>query len=311
LRDVTIRFRLGRRCNARSLELSGARIKEVAIPRPEQASRVAPAASVAGGRGRRLDVTVVIPVYNNAATLARLCDQLKAALRADGIAFELLFVNDGSQDDSAEKLAALAKAHDEVTVVELKDNFGQQVALLSGLSLAHGESCVVMDADLQDPPLAVPLLWRARSPSIAAVFAGRRGRSQSPGRQLTSLLYRTLLNILTGLPRDASMFVLMEQSLVRAVVAFPTRHPWLTAMIGCLGVRTTSVPVRRMMRPVGRSGYTSLARVRAALSGLACVFGYRLGTSKEPYLQSRAGQIVGAVTTARVVSEGVRHAAQS
>jgi glycosyltransferase involved in cell wall biosynthesis len=252
---------------------------------------------------RPLDLTVVVPVYNNAATLAPLCDQLKAALGPAGISFELLFVNDGSRDDSAQKLAKLAKHHAEITVVELRGNFGQQIAVLCGLGLASGASCVVMDADLQDPPPALPLLWRARAPNVAAVFAGRRGRYQTPGRHLTSLMYRLLLNVLTGLPRDASMYVLMERSLVQALVEFPTRNPSIPAMIGCLGVRTVSIPVERKMRPVGRSTYTSLARVRAAFAGMACLFGYRLRTTNEAFLQLHGGRLVGAVTKARVVTE--------
>jgi glycosyltransferase involved in cell wall biosynthesis len=158
---------------------------------------------------RRLDLTVVVPVYNNAATLAPLCDQLKAALGAAGISFELLFVNDGSRDDSAQQLAKLAKQHAEITVVP--------------------------------------------------VFAGRRGRYPSPGRRLTSLMYRSLLRVLTGLPRDANIYVLMEPLLVQALVAFPTRHPSIAAMIGCLGVPTVSIPVQRTVRAQGRSSYTSSA----------------------------------------------------
>lgn len=278
---------------------------------PEEPSRVSRGSSNASDAGARpLDLTVIVPVYNNAATLALLCDQLTAVLRTDGISFELLFVNDGSRDDSAQKLAELAKEHSEVTVVELTGNFGQQIAVLCGLERASGASCVIMDADLQDPPPALPLLWRARSPSVSAVFAGRRGRYQSPGRHLTSLMYRTLLYVLTGLPRDASMYVLMERPLVQALVDFPTRHPSIPAMIGCLGVRTVSIPVKRMMRIHGRSGYTGLARVRAALTGMACVLGYRLRTTDEAYLQRQGAPIVGAVSRARVLTGPVTQPAR-
>jgi glycosyltransferase involved in cell wall biosynthesis len=246
-------------------------------------------------RDARLDLTVVVPVYNNAASLALLCGELKSALDPLGIAYELLFVNDGSTDGSAACLAKLAEQHAEVTVVELNGNFGQQVAVLCGLERASGASCVVMDADLQDPPSALPLLWSARSAAAPVVFAARRGRYQSYGRHLTSLMYRTLLNLLTGLPREASMYVLMDRPLVEDLLAFPTRYPSIPAMIGSLGVPAATRPVERRMRVHGRSAYTSLARVRAALAGLACVFGHRLGVVREPYLKQRGSFIVAEV----------------
>lgn len=268
----------------------------------------APGLSHANAAGPvRLDLTVVIPVYNDAATLALLCDQLKAALRPVGISFEILFVDDGSTDDSAQNLARLATEHAELTVIELVGNFGQQIAVLCGLEQASGESCVVMDADLQDPPAALPLLWQARSPNFSAVFAARRGRYQSLGRHVTSLMYRTLLHVLTGLPRDVGMYVLMDRPLVQAIVDFPTRHPSLPAMIGCLGVTSISVPLKRMMRPHGRSTYTSLARVRAGLEGMACVFNHRLRRTDKPYLQARGRDLIRAITRARVTGEPDSH----
>jgi polyisoprenyl-phosphate glycosyltransferase len=246
----------------------------------------------------RLDLTVVVPVYNNVASLALLCRELKAALDPLGISYELLFVNDGSTDASAARLAELAEQHPEITLVELSGNFGQQVAVLCGLERASGASCVVMDADLQDPPSALPLLWSARSAAAPVVFAARRGRYQSYGRHLTSLLYRTLLNLLTGLPREASMYVLMERPLVEDLLAFPTSHPSIPAMIGSLGVPAATRPVERRMRVHGRSAYTSLARVRAALAGLSCVFSHRFGIAREPYIKHRGSSIVAKVRSA-------------
>lgn len=250
-----------------------------------------------------LDLTVVVPVYRNAPTLAPLCHQLKQALAPLGIAFELLFVNDGSTDNSAEVLAALALAHDEVTVLDLARNRGQQVAILCGLDEASGRSCAIMDADLQDPPSALPLLWAARRPGVEAVFAGRRGRSASFGRHVTSALFRGLLHVTTGLPYEAGMFMIVERPLVAGLLSFPTEHPWLTSMIGCLDVPCAIVPVKRMERPIGRSSYTSLARVRAAITGIRCVIAYRLGLDQQPYLKRHGDGVVQSLARARVVEE--------
>ena len=155
------------------------------------------------GRTACLDLTVVVPVYGNGPTLAPLCEQLIRALEPLGISYELLFVNDGSTDHSAEILDALHHRHDAVSVVDLARNSGQQTAILCGLKEASGEACVIMDADLQDPPSALPLLVGARRPDIEAVFAGRRGRFTSLGRHITDLLdpsvtVKVYSNILTN-----------------------------------------------------------------------------------------------------------------
>jgi hypothetical protein len=162
-----------------------------------------------------------------------------------------------------------------------------------------------MDADLQDPPSALPLLLAARGPGVQAVFAGRRGRSASFGRHVTSSLFRGLLHLLTGLPRDAGMFMVMERKLVEGLLDFPTEHPWITSMIGCLGVPCAIVPVKRMSRPIGRSSYTSLARVRAAITGLRCVLAYKFKLDEQPYLRRHGAGLVRSLSRARVTQETI------
>ena len=125
-------------------------------------------------------VSVVVPVYRNAATLrelhARLGDALPELDRR-----ELIFVNDGCDDGSGVVLGELAQADRTVVVVELEANRGQHTAVLAGLERSRGEWTVVLDADLQDPPEAIPALLAAAAAETDAVFAGRRG-GYSPGR---------------------------------------------------------------------------------------------------------------------------------
>jgi glycosyltransferase involved in cell wall biosynthesis len=247
-----------------------------------------------------IDVTVVLPVHNNAATLAPLCEQLKAVLKGMELGFELLFVNDASTDASSETMKGLARQHLEVTLLELSRNVGQHIAVLHGLSKASGEVCIVMDADLQDPPSLLPSLWAARADGVAAVFGGRRGRYQSSARHFTSGLYKRVQHIITGLPLDAGMFVLMERPLVEALLEFPTRRPMLPAMIGCLAVPTISIPVERQVRMRGRSSYKGLARVRLGLKGIACVLEHRFWPAPAPYLQQRGYGVVAELTRAQL-----------
>lgn len=230
------------------------------------------------------ELSVVVPVYN-ATTLTALCDHLKGALQSEGISFELLFVNDGSQDESGVKLAELAKQHPEITIVTLTRNFGQATALLCGL--ASGVDCVVRCRSARaaiGDPVAVA---RATRPTFRRCLPDGADAHSLSAATLTSLSH--VAHVLTGLLKDASMYVLMDRKLVDGLVRFPTRHLWVPAMIGCLGLPSRSVPVQCLTRKEGQSSYTSLARLRAALTGIACVIGYRLGTTSEPYLRPREG----------------------
>jgi glycosyltransferase involved in cell wall biosynthesis len=232
------------------------------------------------------DVSVVVPVYRNAPTLRALVNQVGAVISDLGLAHEMVFVNDASPDDSLARLRELALDHPEVTLVDLPVNIGQHAAVLHGLARARGRTCVVMDADLQDRPASLAVLWRARTPGVEAVFGGRRGDYESRGRLATSWLFKRALSRLTGIPSDAGIFVLMERSLVDRLAVFPTRVPWIQAMIGCLGVATVSIPVERDRRADGRSSYSGAARLRTALRALLCVVEYHAWRPRQPYLDA-------------------------
>lgn len=230
------------------------------------------------------DLSVVVPVYANEATLAELVRRIETALTRAGIRFEILFVNDAGPDGSLALLRRLADHNHAVRLVVMGHNVGQHAAVLHGLRFARGHCCAVMDADLQDPPEALARLWRAREDGVAAVFAGRRGHYQQPARMLTSRLYKRLLHQLTGIPKDAGIFVLMERPLIDTLLLLPVRAPWINVMIGLTGLATRSVPVRRNTRSSGTSAYTSWGRLRTALRGIGCVIGYRLRPNGRPYL---------------------------
>jgi glycosyltransferase involved in cell wall biosynthesis len=232
-----------------------------------------------------LDLSVVVPVYGNAATVAALAEQVATVAQGLGISHEIVFVNDSSPDDSLRRLQALAAASNSIVVIDLACNLGQHAAVLHGLARTRGQVCAIMDADLQDRPASLAVLWRARQPGCDVVFGGRRGRYQDAGRHATSRLFKWLLGRLTGVPDDAGIFLLMERALVERLVRFPTRTPWMQSMIGCLGARTISVPVDRDMRATGTSSYSAWGRVRTATRGIWCAVEYRLFPAPLPYLE--------------------------
>lgn len=211
-------------------------------------------------------ISVVVPVYLNEESLVELHARLTSVLAVEDR--ELVFVVDASPDGSRALLEELAARDATVRVAALERNVGQQRAILHGLALSQGKVVVVMDADLQDPPEAIPTLLAASS-RAAAVFAGRRGEYESRGRLATSRLFKRVNHLLCGVPADAGAFVLMSRPVVECVLGLRGPPPVLTSMIGLAGLPTVSVPVERAPRPEGRSAYTAGDRVRAGLRGVA------------------------------------------
>ena len=211
-------------------------------------------------------VAVVTPVYGNASTLADLAGRMAAALVDRP--WTLRFVVDASPDDSLAVATALAAADSRLSVTALTRNVGQNRALLAGLAAEEEAGAwVCLDADLQDPPEAVPLLLdRLAEGDVGAVFAGRRGAYESAGRRLTGTVHRAAMARLTGLPADAGAFVAIDAATRRGLVA--ASPPGIVAGIGAAGAQCASVPVVRAIRPTGGSAWTSTARLRHSAHSL-------------------------------------------
>jgi polyisoprenyl-phosphate glycosyltransferase len=211
---------------------------------------------------------VIVPVYGNAATLRELHARLCAAIGPDR---ELLFVDDASPDESLTILEALATGDRTVGVLALARNVGQNRAILAGLAYVRGSSIAMLDADLQDPPEAIPALLAAlQEQGGGAVFAGRRAIYQGPLRRLSSTLFKALVHRLTGrrVPRDAGLFLAISGCAARRLLSVAGPRPYLVALLGRCGVPLRSIPVERAARREGRSAYSALARLRLGLAAV-------------------------------------------
>lgn len=217
------------------------------------------------------EISIVVPVYRNADMLKELYRRLHYVLESLSLPCEILFVDDACPADSLAILKALSQGDSRVAVLALERNIGQQRAILMGLNHARGRYLVVMDADLQDPPEAISDLLAKLQEGFAAVFAGRRGRYESPARLLTSRIFKHLLHLMCGVPADAGMFVAMNRQMVERLLAYREPRPFVLAMIGCTGLPLASIPVVRSQRARGRSGYSLWGRLKTALLALALV----------------------------------------
>jgi glycosyltransferase involved in cell wall biosynthesis len=218
------------------------------------------------------EVSVILPVYRNRAALDELHARLTSTLAGASLRYELVFVNDACPEGSGAVIAALAARDARVREVSLPRNVGQQRAAWLGLSAARGAWAVVMDADLQDPPEAIPALLSAGVPGVDAVLAAWRGRYEGRGRLATSRVFKLLREKLTSYPRDAGMFLALRRPLVAEILRHDVPHPFLPSLVGLSGRHFATVSVERAARPGGGSAYSRTALVLRAARELVFIY---------------------------------------
>lgn len=218
-----------------------------------------------------VDLSIVIPVHNEAANVGPLAARLRAVLAALPYSAEVLFVNDGSTDDTLARLRALADDWPAVRVIDLSRNFGKEAALTCGLWEARGRAVITMDGDLQHPPETIPDLVARWQQGFEMVFAQRRDRAdQDLASRLLARAFYWLFDRLSEvrLPRDAGDFRLFDRKVVDALNALPERNRFMKGLYAWIGFRTAAVPFVCAERAAGRSKWGRLKQLRFALAAL-------------------------------------------
>jgi undecaprenyl-phosphate 4-deoxy-4-formamido-L-arabinose transferase len=227
-----------------------------------------PAAAAAPERAPQ--VSVVVPIFDEEATVEELCARTVAALEGTGRTFELIFVDDGSRDATFAKLERLHAADARIRVVRFKRNFGQHPAMHAGLSRARGEILVTMDGDLQNEPEDIPKLVGAVEAG-ADVGSGRRARRlDSWGRTLPSRLINGMLRRFTGVDISdfGCAFNAYHRTAVEPVLGAIGKQKFTKALVLSGGASVVEVDVAHSARQ-GRSRYSPLRLTRLALHVLA------------------------------------------
>ncbi len=227
-------------------------------------------------RGRHpVDLSVVVPVHNEAANLEPLFDRLVATLSELGVTFEVVFVDDGSFDASPTILRHLRDLDPRVGVVTLSRNFGHQPAVTAGLDHARGRAVVVMDGDLQDPPEVIPALVDRWLSGADVAYAVRRSRRESWPKRLGYFAFYRLLGAVADLaiPLDSGDFCLMDRKVVLALNALPERARFVRGLRTFVGFRQVGVPYDRSARHLGEPKYTFRALLSLAVDGIVSFSG--------------------------------------
>jgi len=216
------------------------------------------------------DLSVVIPVYNEEENLSLLYSSLTITLEKTGLDCEIVFVDDGSRDKSLECLSDIAARDHRLVVIELARNFGQQVAITAGLDHARGRGVIVMDADLQDSPEALPEFIAKWREGYDVVYAIREQRKEGRLKRTAYAAFYRLLHLVAkvDIPLDAGDFCIMDRKVVALLQSMPERNRFLRGIRSWVGLRQLGLPCERRARHAGRPKYTFGRLLLLALDGL-------------------------------------------
>ncbi|MDQ4025591.1 MAG: glycosyltransferase family 2 protein, partial [Actinomycetota bacterium] len=184
--------------------------------------------------------------------------------------FELIFVNDGSRDDSLARLKAILAKDRDVKIVNFSRNFGHQVAITAGIDLSSGDATIVMDTDLQDPPEVSLRLIEKWEEGYDVVYARRRARGDTLFKRWTAHVYYRLLNRLADveIPHDTGDFRLLDARVVRELRRFRETNRFVRGIVASLGFSQTAVPFDRPDRVAGVTNYPLKKMVKLAFDGV-------------------------------------------
>lgn len=217
-------------------------------------------------------LSVIVPCYNEEAVLRATHERLSNVFgRMPGLGYELIFVNDGSQDQTQQILTELQLHDSHVRVLRLSRNFGHQIAVTAGLEQAGGDAVVLIDADLQDPPEVIPQMverWREGNDVVYGIRIEREGEKKF--KLWTAKVFYRLINRLseTKMPLDAGDFRLLDRKVVEVLKAMPERARFLRGMVSWAGFRQVSIAYDRAARHAGKSKYPLAKMVHFAMDGI-------------------------------------------
>jgi dolichol-phosphate mannosyltransferase len=217
-------------------------------------------------------LSVIVPCFNEEPVLRETHERLSRVLGGmTELEFEIIFVDDGSSDQTYQLLTQLQENDRHVRVVRLSRNFGHQIAVTAGIEQAAGAAVVLIDADLQDPPEVIPQMVQLWREGYHVAYGSRVARAgESKFKVWTAKAFYRLINRLseTQIPLDTGDFRLMDRKAVNVLLAMPERGRFLRGMVSWIGFRQIAVPYEREPRRAGKSKYPLLKMIHFALDGI-------------------------------------------
>ena len=217
-------------------------------------------------------ISILVPVFNEEATVGQFLEKVIPVMEKTGFDYEVVFINDGSRDKTAEAVENSILNNKHVRLVQLSRNFGKEAALTAGLSYSRGSAVIPMDCDLQDPPEVVPVLIEKWLSGYQVVLAKRRSRgSDSFLKRTTAKWFYEVMASITdiNIPHDCGDFRLMDRQVVDAVLTFKERNRFMKGIMAAVGFKTTCVEYDRPERVAGTTKFNFWKLWNFALDGIA------------------------------------------
>lgn len=218
-----------------------------------------------------MKVSLIVPVFNEEQAINLFYQAIRRELSLPEYEIEIVFVNDGSSDQTAEQAKALALADDNVLVINFSRNFGKEPALFAGIEYASGDAVIPMDVDLQDPISVIPLLIQEWQNGADVVLAKRRDRTADSylKRHAAAMFYHLINRIAyTRIEENVGDFRLMDRKVVNVIRALPEHQLFMKGVLSWAGFNTVVVEYERAQRVAGSSKFNGWKLWNLALEGI-------------------------------------------
>jgi glycosyltransferase involved in cell wall biosynthesis len=217
------------------------------------------------------DISIVAPVYNESESLDMFFQTVIPILKQTKLSFEILCINDGSEDTSLELLTQNKKKYPQIKIINFSRNFGKEAALTAGIDFSKGNCLIPIDCDLQDPPKLIIDMVRKWQSGFDVVLAKRIDRSKDTFiKRISSQLFYKVYNCFSDieLPENVGDFRLIDKKVIDILKTFPERGRFMKGLFSFVGFKTTVIEYKRPERIKGISKWSYLKLWRYALGGI-------------------------------------------
>lgn len=239
-------------------------------------------------------LSLIVPAYNEQEVTAASFERMNAQMASLGYAYEIIYVNDGSRDNTMAELRKIASTHENVKVISFSRNFGHQLAVTAGMDAAKGDALIIIDIDLQDPPEIIADMVTAWENGAEIAYGKRKKREgETVFKKLTAFLYYRLLNSMSAypIPLDTGDFRLIDRKVANVFLAMREQRRFLRGMSAWMGFKAVPVEYVRAERAAGSTKYSLKKMLKLAFDG---IFGF---SDKPLVLPAYIGAAVCALST--------------
>lgn len=216
-------------------------------------------------------ISIVVPCFNESETVSLFVETIEKILGDASFRHDIIFVDDGSRDDTRDQIRSLTQSHDNIQLVALSRNFGKEAALTAGLDHATGDAVIVIDVDLQDPPELIHDFVRKWRDGFDVVYAAREDRtSDTAAKRATAGGFYRLFNKISAIkiPDNAGDYRLMDRRVVETLKTLPERSRFMKGLFAWVGYQSVGVPYVRPERSAGETKFNFWKLWNFAIDGI-------------------------------------------